>query len=97
MIAAPKDGRQWRVVAEEVNREPVLTSLGMHILTGHSEETFKQRGIPEAALRDGRRRAQEAMAHTGSEAMTDALEYLADDLGLDLTDIHQLPIYAAQR
>ncbi|ORM29237.1 hypothetical protein [Williamsia sp. 1135] len=80
-----------------VDGEPFLSTDALSLLLGVDEgliaERFKQTDpstsagvmlLPEAWMKQGRRRAREAMAHTGSNDMLSALRYWARKKGLDV-------------
>jgi hypothetical protein len=81
----------------EINGEPMLDSAAMALLFGVEAEavhdlpmTNGTSPIPREWVRRGKRRAKEAMAHTGSDALLDSLRYWArKDHSADLEVVYQ--------
>lgn len=72
------------VTLRHVEAEPMLDAHAMSLLFGVDVTAVRAlpftngaSPIPREWVKRGRRRAREAMAHTGSSAMLDALEYWA--------------------
>lgn len=95
---APDDGREWRTVSKMIDGEPVISLLGLAILTGWDEKDLSASDlIPSAALQDGRRRASETAASTGSRDFEDALQFLAAQMGYDVINPTASEILAAKK
>lgn len=94
---APDDGREWRTVAKMINGEPMFSAFGLSILTGWDESEFSAGKVPAGALREGRRRASESAAWTGSRDLDDALPFLAARMGYDLINPSPFEFLAAKR
>ncbi|BDB44554.1 MULTISPECIES: hypothetical protein [Mycobacterium] len=68
----------------EIDGEPVLDAAAVELLFGVEQAAFTalplidgRVRLPREWVRRGKRRAREAMAHTGSDTMTDCLRYWA--------------------
>lgn len=87
------------ISVRHVDGELMLDTAALSLLLGVAPERISYhaqgRGtgvaaLPEAWVRQGRRRAREAAAHTGSAAMLDGLRYWARmDHGADLEVAYQ--------
>lgn len=84
----------------KIDGEILIDSQAMALLFGVDAELISAHSkrktvtgatkFPSAWIQQGRRRAREAMAHTGSEAMLDSLRYWAQrDYGAELEVVHQ--------
>lgn len=97
-IPPPNDGREWHKILVVHDGEELFSSVGMEIMTGSSiEEITGSHEAQEAALKQGRRLANEAAARVGSHEWVDIFPYLADKAGYDITDLDARPVYAARR
>jgi hypothetical protein len=81
----------------DVNGEPMIDSTGPALMFGVATAdvsalpmTNGTSPIPREWIKRGRRRAGEAKAHTGSDAMLDSLRYWAHkDHGAELEVVYQ--------
>lgn len=81
----------------DIDGEPMLDATAMSLLFGVRTEEVSALPIgngttrlPTEWLKRGRRRAREAMAHTGSDAMLDNLRYWArQDHAAELEVVYQ--------
>ena len=83
-----------KINVRQIDGEAVIDSQAMMLLFGVAAERLtmiagqSETGLaelPQEWIQRGRRRAREASAHTGSEAMLDTLHYWArKDFGADL-------------
>ncbi len=71
-------------LARMIDGEPMLTASAMSLLLGVDTDAIYQHRakhgpmyLPETWVKQGRRRAGEAKAHTDSEALLDSLRYWA--------------------
>lgn len=85
------------VTIKNIDGEPMVDAEGMALMFGVDPAAARAlpvvnggSHIPREWIKRGRRRAREAMAHNGSGAMLDALEYWArKDHGAALTVVYE--------